>query len=92
MFSGAEGIKTPEQQRRFGGTAGVAYDPCYHEACDDIDNPSMKSLDEFSNAMADVIWEYATRTKALPKPDAEAKARFLAMSQGFERRGSHMQR
>lgn len=31
LFSGAEGIKTPEQAAEYGGTAGVAYDPCYHQ-------------------------------------------------------------
>jgi len=34
LFTGAEEIKTPEQVERYGGVAGVAADPCYHEACD----------------------------------------------------------
>ncbi|HSE08142.1 MAG TPA: M28 family metallopeptidase [Nocardioidaceae bacterium] len=34
LFTGAEGVKTPEQAEVFGGLAGVAYDPCYHQACD----------------------------------------------------------
>ena len=38
LFSGAEGVKTAEQAAVYGGTAGVAYDPCYHQACDDINN------------------------------------------------------
>ncbi|WP_268760677.1 hypothetical protein [Arthrobacter sp. Soil762] len=38
LFTGAEGIKTDAQAAIFGGTAGVAYDPCYHQACDDITN------------------------------------------------------
>ena len=32
------GAKTPEQAQRWGGTAGQPYDPCYHQACDRIDN------------------------------------------------------
>ena len=36
LFTGAEGIKTAEQAAIFGGLAGVAYDPCYHEACDTL--------------------------------------------------------
>ena len=28
LFTGAEGIKTPEQAAIFGGTAGEQYDPC----------------------------------------------------------------
>ena len=34
LFTGAEGIKTADQAAAFGGLAGVAYDPCYHQACD----------------------------------------------------------
>jgi Zn-dependent M28 family amino/carboxypeptidase len=36
VFAGAEGVKTPAQERVFGGAAGSWYDPCYHQACDDI--------------------------------------------------------
>ena len=31
LFTGAEGIKTEEQVALYGGEAGIAYDPCYHE-------------------------------------------------------------
>jgi len=34
LFGGAEGVKTEEQAATYGGLAGVAYDPCYHGACD----------------------------------------------------------
>ena len=30
LFTGAEDIKTAEQAAKWGGTAGVAFDPCYH--------------------------------------------------------------
>jgi len=36
VFAGAEGVKTENQERIFGGDAGSWYDPCYHQACDDI--------------------------------------------------------
>ncbi|TQK18196.1 Zn-dependent M28 family amino/carboxypeptidase [Microbacterium sp. SLBN-154] len=36
LFTGAEGIKTEEEAARFGGLAGVAYDPCYHQLCDNL--------------------------------------------------------
>ena len=35
VFSGAEGVKTANQERVVGGDAGSWYDPCYHQACDD---------------------------------------------------------
>ena len=36
LFTGAEGIKTPEQAAVYGGVAGLAHDPCYHQACDTL--------------------------------------------------------
>jgi Zn-dependent M28 family amino/carboxypeptidase len=59
LFSGAEGEKTPEQAAIYGGTAGEPYDPCYHEACDDINNLSTKALFEMGDAAA-----HATMTLA----------------------------
>jgi Zn-dependent M28 family amino/carboxypeptidase len=52
LFTGAEGIKTPEQAAVYGGTAGIAYDPCYHQACDTINNLSTRALSEMSDAAA----------------------------------------
>ncbi len=52
LFSGAEGIKTAEEVTLFGGTAGEAYDACYHAACDDITNVSTKALQELGDAAA----------------------------------------
>ncbi|TXK39180.1 M28 family metallopeptidase [Nonomuraea sp. C10] len=44
LFTGAEGVKTEEEAAKYGGTAGAAYDPCYHRACDTIDNVSTEAL------------------------------------------------
>ena len=33
-FTGAEDVKTAEEQAIYGGMASEQYDPCYHEACD----------------------------------------------------------
>jgi Zn-dependent M28 family amino/carboxypeptidase len=63
LFTGAEGIKTADQAATYGGTAGEAYDPCYHQACDDIDNVSMDAIDEMSDAMAHAIYTYAGSAK-----------------------------
>jgi hypothetical protein len=59
LFSGAEGIKTPEQAATYGGTAGEAYDPCYHQACDDITNLSSEALFEMGDAAAHAVWVLA---------------------------------
>jgi Zn-dependent M28 family amino/carboxypeptidase len=60
LFTGAEGIKTAEQAEKWGGTAGIAYDPCYHQACDTIDNLSHEALDINSDAVAYVLYLYAS--------------------------------
>jgi Zn-dependent M28 family amino/carboxypeptidase len=52
LFSGAEGIKTAEEATVYGGTAGVAYDHCYHQACDTINNLNTKALFELGDAVA----------------------------------------
>jgi Zn-dependent M28 family amino/carboxypeptidase len=52
LFTGAEGIKTAEQAAIYGGMAGVAYDPCYHQACDTIANVNTTAIDQMSDAIA----------------------------------------
>ena len=59
LFTGAEDAKTPEQAIAYGGTAGQAFDPCYHAECDTFDNQSLEVLDQNSDAIA-----YATLTLA----------------------------
>ena len=34
LFTGAEGVKTAAEAALYGGVAGAAYDPCYHQFCD----------------------------------------------------------
>jgi hypothetical protein len=62
LFTGAEGVKTPEQAAIYGGTAGEWYDPCYHQACDTMNNLSTAALNEMSDAAA-----HATLTLAKSK-------------------------
>lgn len=38
LQGGSFEVKTEEQEKLWGGTAGEAYDSCYHKACDDRDN------------------------------------------------------
>jgi aminopeptidase Y len=38
IATGAEGVKTKEEAKQFGGKAGDWYDPCYHQLCDDLSN------------------------------------------------------
>ncbi|URN04787.1 M20/M25/M40 family metallo-hydrolase [Actinomadura madurae] len=62
LFTGAEGIKTPEQAKVYGGEAGVAYDPCYHSVCDRYDNVNLKGFDQMIDGAAAVTQLFAHST------------------------------
>lgn len=55
LFTGADMIKTELEEDRFGGTAGVFQDRCYHQACDDLDNVDRRLLGEMAAAVAYVV-------------------------------------
>ncbi|TMR09106.1 M20/M25/M40 family metallo-hydrolase [Nonomuraea turkmeniaca] len=74
IFTGAEGIKTDEEAALFGGTAGVAYDVCYHQACDTITNVNATALDVDSDAIADSVARYAFNLRSIPPRTAARSA------------------
>jgi len=59
LFTGAEGVKTAAQAATYGGTAGVAYDHCYHQACDTIDNVNTTAFDQMSDAAVTALTQLA---------------------------------
>jgi len=65
LFTGAEVIKTPAQQAIFGGVAGVAFDHCYHQACDTINNLNHQAFKEMKNAAADTLFTLANTRGAI---------------------------
>jgi Zn-dependent M28 family amino/carboxypeptidase len=65
LFTGAEELKTPEQVAKWGGEVGVAYDPCYHAACDTIGNVSHTAIDINVDAIAQVVFSYASGAEVL---------------------------
>ena len=86
LFTGAEGIKTAQEAAIWGGTAGLAYDPCYHQACDTYANNNDTALAENSDAVAYAALSYAMSTNLIngtkskgnfrPPPDEHAPATF----------------
>jgi Zn-dependent M28 family amino/carboxypeptidase len=66
LFTGAEGIKTPAQEEVYGGVAGLAYDPCYHQACDTFFNLNYTALDQMSDAAAHTAWTFARQRGPIP--------------------------
>ena len=67
-FTGAEGLKTPAQATKFGGTAGVAYDPNYHAKGDDLSNINMKAFAVNIGVIANAVGTYAHDLSSLRKP------------------------
>jgi Zn-dependent M28 family amino/carboxypeptidase len=60
LFTGAEDIKTAAQAATYGGTAGVAHDPCYHQLCDQWPaNVNLTVLDQMADATADATLQFA---------------------------------
>ena len=59
LFTGAEDIKTAEEAAIYGGLAGVAYDPCYHQACDSLtpvaDGADAETYEDLSDAYAGAL-------------------------------------
>jgi Zn-dependent M28 family amino/carboxypeptidase len=79
LFSGAEGIKTAEQAAVYGGAAGVAYDACYHQACDTINNVNTRALFELGDAVAHSVMTLArTRTGFFEDGSRVARTRVAA--------------
>jgi Zn-dependent M28 family amino/carboxypeptidase len=67
-FTGAEGIKTEAQAKKFGGSAGIAYDVNYHAAGDDINNINMKAFAVNIGIIANAVGTYAHDISSLRKP------------------------
>jgi Zn-dependent M28 family amino/carboxypeptidase len=65
LFTGAEVPKTPAQAAIWGGTAGAAYDPCYHAACDTYANNNTHALEVNADAVAFSVLTYAFSTQSV---------------------------
>ncbi|MEO3875661.1 M28 family peptidase [Nonomuraea sp. B12E4] len=59
-FTGAEGIKSSTHASLWGGTAGQAFDVCYHRACDTTANINDTALNRNADAIAYAVWTIAT--------------------------------
>jgi aminopeptidase Y len=81
LFTGAEGIKTPDEVALWGGTPGVQYDPCYHLACDTFANVSLHALDVNSDAVAAAVLTFAMNTTTVN--DVRGKGNFQPHNMEF---------
>ncbi|GGW64118.1 M28 family metallopeptidase [Streptomyces xantholiticus] len=66
LFTGASRTKSSAQAQKWGGTAGQAFDRCYHSSCDTTSNISDTALDRNSDAIAHAIWTLSAGTTEPP--------------------------
>ncbi|WP_373295894.1 M28 family metallopeptidase [Streptomyces roseolilacinus] len=69
LFTGASRTKTAAQAQKWGGTAGQAFDRCYHSSCDTTANISDTALDRNSDALAHAVWTLSAGTTEPPTGD-----------------------
>ncbi|HEY5980258.1 MAG TPA: M20/M25/M40 family metallo-hydrolase [Microlunatus sp.] len=65
LFTGAEVLKSAEQENIWGGDAGEQFDPCYHLACDTYANNNDRALDVNSDIVAFSMLTFAYSTEAV---------------------------
>jgi Zn-dependent M28 family amino/carboxypeptidase len=75
LFTGAEELKTEEEAQLFGGTAGVALDPNYHQKGDTIDNLNKEAFLLNTQSIANSVAKYAISWKGIPEADAQQRKR-----------------
>ncbi|MCR9161067.1 MAG: M20/M25/M40 family metallo-hydrolase [Nannocystaceae bacterium] len=80
LFTGAEGNKSGQETRQYGGTQGEAYDPCYHLACDVDGNIAVEEYARVATAVATAVQRFGIDGEGLfsayvgPRPLATASA------------------
>jgi Zn-dependent M28 family amino/carboxypeptidase len=67
IFAGAEDKKTEAQAApdKFGGAAGVAFDPYYHQLGDTLAHVNNTGLEQLGDAAVHAIWTFAQTTSAV---------------------------
>ena len=68
LYTGASGAKSEKQASLFGGTAGRPFDPCYHQACDTVENIDRNVLEQNTQALVRAL-------KAVAVPAGEPERR-----------------
>ncbi|MEU0371979.1 M28 family metallopeptidase [Streptomyces sp. NPDC006283] len=66
LFTGASRTKSSAQAQKWGGTAGQAFDRCYHSSCDTTSSINDTALDRNSDAIAHAVWSLSAGTTEPP--------------------------
>jgi len=92
IFTGSDTLKTVEQVAKYGGVAEVAFDECYHELCDDIDNINQEFLDESADAAAHAVMTVANVDLECFLAEKEEAPMFSQFSKGMKFQQSEARR
>jgi Zn-dependent M28 family amino/carboxypeptidase len=89
LFSGAEEVKTPDEQARFGGVAGEPFDRCYHQACDTLSNVNYVGLRQLSQGAVHAAAVFADRKEPLVEAQPNSAAQRSATDSAAGARLGH---
>ncbi|KAK0388965.1 hypothetical protein NLU13_2542 [Sarocladium strictum] len=78
IATGAEGVKTEDEEAMFGGKAGDWYDPCYHQLCDDTNNVDLEAWEVNTKLIAHSVATYALSLDDFPKRSADKNVQAYA--------------
>lgn len=92
IATGAEAIKTDEEERMFGGKAGDWFDPAYHQLEDDVGNLNLTAWGVNSKLVAHTVGTYAASFEGYPKrvQKGEASAASADKEERFPYRGGSL--
>jgi Zn-dependent M28 family amino/carboxypeptidase len=68
LYTGAGGPKSETQANLFGGAAARPYDPCYHRACDTIENINREVLEQNTRALVRALNAATIAAQQLSRP------------------------
>jgi Zn-dependent M28 family amino/carboxypeptidase len=70
LYTGASGRKPEKEAELFGGAAARPYDPCYHRACDTVENINREVLEQNTRALVRALRAaIASRVHSTPVPE-----------------------
>ncbi|MEU8758663.1 M20/M25/M40 family metallo-hydrolase [Streptomyces sp. NPDC048659] len=72
--TGASAVKSAAEAAKWGGTAGRAYDSCYHSACDTTSNINATALDRSADGIAYTVWKTSVGDVSVPTDDFSVTA------------------
>ncbi|CUM67200.1 uncharacterized protein PRCAT00004893001 [Priceomyces carsonii] len=89
IATGAEAVKSPESEKKFGGHAGEWLDPCYHQLCDDLSNPAYDVWTINTKLISHSVATYAKSFEGFPERDI-GNATSSSVSKDFAYRGPQL--